>query len=180
MCGDDLVQKLFYEFLTRTWILLDIDKGKELRDHQYALIDSVFGHRDIEYFVKNQKTDTIVTTFDGYYTGFLAYNELERMGRQICILGSIAGVFGRQLEQWLISPGLKLNEEQIPVEVIEKSIDDAPCALKRSWLFDTPRVKAWSKNDDEWDDDDTDSDTQFKEKKAKLQRKSHGSDRDWE
>ena len=52
MCGYDLVQKLFYEFMTRTWILLDIDKGKELRNHQDALIDSVFGHRDIEYFVK--------------------------------------------------------------------------------------------------------------------------------
>ena len=95
MCGDVLVQQLFYEFMTRTWIMVDIDKGTELRGYQDALIDNVFGHRSIDYFVKNQKTDTIVTTFDGYYTGFLAYNELERMGRQICILGPIAGVFGR-------------------------------------------------------------------------------------
>ena len=157
--------------------MLDIDKGTELRGYQDALIDNVFGHRSIDYFVKNQKTDTIVTTFDGYYTGFLAYDELERLGRQICILGPIAGVFGRQLEQWLISPNRKLNEEYIPVEVIQRSIDEAPCVLKRSWLFDTPKVKAWYKNDDEWDDDDTDSDTQLKEKKAKMQRRSHGSDR---
>ena len=96
----------------------------------------------------------------------------------ISILGPIAGVFGRQLEQWLISPNRKSNEEYIPVEVIERSIDDAPCALKRSWLFDTPRVKPWSKNDGEWDDDDTDSDSQLQEKKAKMQRRGHGSDRD--
>ena len=157
--------------------MLDIDKGKELRNYQDALIDNIFGHRDIEYFVKNQKTDTIVTTFDGYYTGYLAYEDLERLARQICVLGPIAGVFGRQLEQWLISPNRKLNEEYIPVDEIERSIDEAPVALKRSWLFDTPKVEEWSKNNEEWDDDDTDSETQLKEKKAKMQRRSHGSDR---
>ena len=70
MYGDDLTQKLFYQFITATWILLDIDKGKELRNYQDALIDSVFGHRGIEAFVKNQKTDTSVTSYAGYYTGF--------------------------------------------------------------------------------------------------------------
>ena len=90
--------------------MLDIGKGKELCTCQDALIDNIFGHRDIEYFVKNQKTDTIVTTYDGYYTGYLAYEDLERLARQICVLGPIAGVFGRQLEQWLISPNRKLNE----------------------------------------------------------------------
>ena len=60
MYGDDLVQKLFYQFMTTTWILLDIDKGKELRNYQDALIDSVFGHRDIENFVRNQKKRTLV------------------------------------------------------------------------------------------------------------------------
>ena len=82
MYGDDLTQKLFYQFITATWILLDIDKGKELRNYQDALIDSVFGHRGIEAFVKNQKTDTSVTTYDGYYTGFLAYRELELLGNR--------------------------------------------------------------------------------------------------
>ena len=154
--------------------MLDIDKGKELRNYQDALIDNIFGHRDIQYFVKNQKTDTVVTTFDGYYTGFLAYEDLERLGRQICILGPIAGVFGRQLEQYLISPNRKLSEEYIPVDEIQRSIDEAPCALKKSWLFDEPKVKVWSKNNDDWDDDDTDSE---EEKKAKMQRRSHGSDR---
>merc|ERR1711989_279055 len=121
MLGDVVVQKFFYEFMTRTWIMLDIDKGAELRNYQDALIDNIFGHRSIDYFVKNQKTDTIATTFDGKFTGYLAYDELERLGRQICVLGPIAGVFGRQLEQWLISPDRKLYEEHIPVEVIQRS-----------------------------------------------------------
>ena len=163
--------------MTRAWILLDIDKGKELRNYQDALIDSVFGHRDIENFVRNQKTDTCVTTFDGYYTGFLAYNELEQIGRQICVLGPIAGVFGRQLEQWLISSDRNQSEEYIPVNVILKSINEAQIALKANWLFDTPKVKRWTKYKEHWDDEDADSDIQLKERKAKLQCRGQGSDR---
>jgi len=180
MLGYVLVQKLFYEFMTRTWIMLDIDKGRELRNYQDTLIDNIFGHRSIDYFVKNQKTDTIVTTFDGEFTGYLAYDELERLGRQICVLGPIAGVFGRQLEQWLISPNRKLYEEYIPVEVIQRSIDESPCALKSSWLRDTPILEAWSKNNNKWDDECSDYDTQVMEKRTKMQRRSLGSDRYWE
>ena len=66
-------------------------------------------------FVKNQKTDTIVTTFDGKFMDYLAYDEHERLGKQICVLGPIAGVFGRPLEQWLISPHRKMSEEYIPL-----------------------------------------------------------------
>ena len=55
MYGVDLVQKLFYQFMTTTWILLDIDKGKELRNYQDALLDSVFGHRGIEAVVKTRR-----------------------------------------------------------------------------------------------------------------------------
>ena len=52
--GDNLSQKLFYQVMTTTWILLDIDKGKELHNYQDALIDSVFNHRGIEAFLKTR------------------------------------------------------------------------------------------------------------------------------
>ena len=55
-----------------------------------------------------------MTTYDGYYTGFLAYRELEWLGKQICVLGPIAGVFGRQLEQWLVNPERNKDVEEIP------------------------------------------------------------------
>ena len=99
------------------------------------------------------------------------------MGRQICILGPIAGVFGRQLEQWLISPDRNLSEEYIPANVILKSINEAQVALKTNWLFDTPKIKLWTKHNEQWDEEDIDSDSQLKEKKAKLRRGGHGSDR---
>ena len=160
MVGDALAQKFFYEFMTRTWILIDVDKGTELQNYQDALIDNVFGHRSIDYFVKNQKTDTVVNTYDGRFTGDLAYEELAHFGRQICVLGPIAGVFGRQLEQWLISPDRKLNEVYIPVAVIQRSIEEAPCALKRSWLYNAPKQAVWSGRDEgDWDDDYPDYNT---------------------
>ena len=100
--------------MTTTWILIGVDKGTELQNYQDALIDNVFGHRSIPYFVKSQKTDTVTNTYDGRFTGFLAYEELAHFGKQICVLGPIAGVFGRQLEQYLISPDRKMNEYYIP------------------------------------------------------------------
>ena len=82
------------------------------------------------------------------------------------------------MEQWLISPDRKLNEQYIPVEVIQRSIEESPCVLKRSWLYDAPKQEVWNKkNDDAWDDECSDYDTQFKEKRAKMQRRSLGPDR---
>ena len=112
-----------------------------------------------------------MTTYDGYYTGFLAYRELEWLGKQICVLGPIAGVFGRQLEQWLINPERNKNVEEIPTTVITKSINDSQVALCTSWLFDTPYVPRWSK------DDEADSEEELQERKPKLQCRGQGSDR---
>ena len=88
MVGDALAQKFFYEFMTRTWILIDVDKGTELQNYQDALIDNVLGHRSIHNFVVNQKTDTVVNTFDGRFEGFLAYEELARFGKQNLCFGA--------------------------------------------------------------------------------------------
>ena len=79
MVGDYSAKK-FYEFMTKTWILIGVDKAIELQNYQDALIDNVFGHRSIPYFVKKQKTDTVTNTFDGRFTGFLAYEELAQFG----------------------------------------------------------------------------------------------------
>ena len=117
-----------------------------------------------------------MTTYEGYYTGFLAYRELELLGKQICVLGPIAGVFGRQLEQWLISPDRSRNEEYIPTKVIVKSINEAQVALSKSWLFDTPNVQRWSKYQEHWDDE-ADSEEELQERKPKLQCRGQGSDR---
>ena len=125
-------------FCTITWISIGIEKGKGLRKYQNALIDNVFGHRSIQTFVLNQKTDTVVSTFDGQFEGFLAYEELARFGKQICVLGPIAGLFGRQVEQFLINPKRK-NDCYILERVFQKSIDDAPVSLKKSWLYNVPR-----------------------------------------
>ena len=60
MMGDQLCQKIFYEVCTITWILSGIEKGKGLHKYQYALIDIVFGHRNVKTFVMNQKQTPVL------------------------------------------------------------------------------------------------------------------------
>ena len=139
-----------------------------------CLID-VFGHRSIQYLVKNPRTDTVTNTFDGRFRGFLAYEELSLFGKQICVLGPIAGVFGRQLEQFLISPDRKKNECYIPERVIQRSIEDAPVALKRSWLYNVPKRQVLSNTDTDYDEEFHPSlQLQIAEFYAKAQRRSLG------
>ena len=177
MVGDNLGQKLFYGFWTITWILIGVDKGKELHKYQDALIDNVFGHRSIQYFVANQRTDTVTNTFDGRFRGFLAYEELSLFGKQICVLGPIAGIFGRQLEQFRISPDRRKNECYIPERVIQRSIEDAPIVLKRSWLYNVPKRQVLSNADTDYDDEENLSlESQIAEYYAKTQRRSLGKD----
>ena len=48
---------------------------------------------------------------------------------------------------------------------------------EKSWLRDPPHKEAWSKDNDEWDEECSDYDSQYKEKLTKMQRRNIGSDR---
>ena len=88
-------------------------------------------------------------TFDGQFEGFLAWEELDQICSQVCVLGPIAGVFGRQVEQFLISPKRKNSSER----VFQKSIDDAPISLKKSWLYNVPKRQMLTNTDTEQDEE---------------------------
>ena len=42
---------------------MGVEKGRTVQKYQNALIENVFGHRGVEFFVKNQKADTCVDDF---------------------------------------------------------------------------------------------------------------------
>ena len=71
---------------------------------------------------------------------------------QVCVLGPIAGVFGRQVEQFLISPRRK-NSYYIPERVFQKSIDEARVSLKKQWLRTMPIRPLVTNMDSEQDDE---------------------------
>ena len=48
-----------------------------------------------------------MTTFDGQFTGFLCWDDLKKLVGQVSVLGPIAGMYGRKIEQVLIHPKRK-------------------------------------------------------------------------
>jgi len=70
-----------------------------------------------------------------------------------------------------------MNECYIPEKVIQRSIEEAPCALKRSWLYNVPKRQVLSNADEEFYDDEHPSmEAQIAEYYAKTQRRSLGKD----
>ena len=77
---------------------------------------------------------------------------MERIVSHVCVLGPIAGVYGRLVEQFLISPKRK-NSYYIPERIFMKSVDDARVSLKKEWLYETPKRPIVALSDSELDDD---------------------------
>ena len=50
MTGDYLAQKIFYGVCTTTWIMVGVEKGKTVQKYQNALIENVFGYRNVKFF----------------------------------------------------------------------------------------------------------------------------------
>ena len=87
---------------TFIWCANDIKPGPRLRELQDILIEDVFGYQDKREFVKKEKSATEVSTWDGRYRGFMSYKDLSTMTGWINIFGPLAGMYGRDIEQYLM------------------------------------------------------------------------------
>ena len=99
----------------------------------------------------NQKTDTPVKTFDGQFEGYLAWEGLEKIVSQVCVLGPIAGVYGRLVEQFLTSPKRK-NNCYILERIFIRSVGEARVSLKKEWLYEAPKRPTAGESDSDADD----------------------------
>ena len=79
--------------------------------------------------------DTEVTTFDGQYSGYLSYKDLTNLVKQICILGPLAGMYGRDIEQEMMHPttGYYISERKFA-----HSVDAAKYALRKDVIHQHP------------------------------------------
>ena len=177
MVGYYLCQKIFYRVCTVTWILIGVEKGRTIQRYQDALIENVFQTRNKDFFLDNQKTDTSVRTFDGQFQGFLAWEELERIVSQVCVLGPIAGVYGRLVEQFLINPKRK-NNCYIPERIFIKSVDEARVSLKKEWLYEAPKRPTVGESDSDTDDNATGPtvEKQMENLRMQIQHNENGVD----
>ena len=103
-------------------------KVKKMQQYQDDLIETTFGWLDKNRFLRKEKEATEVSTWDGRAYGFVGHPYLEKLSSQIGCLGPIAGLFGRDIEQEIMS--MKTN--YIPHIRFENSVCSSKLALRRS------------------------------------------------
>ena len=86
MAGDELCSILFYKMSTFIWRSNEI-QGTEMRDYQDALITHVFAYNDKDEFLPKVKSSLNVMTWDGKHRIMLEAEYIDKMFKEILILG---------------------------------------------------------------------------------------------
>ena len=76
--------------------------GEDIQKYQDAVITEVFGYSDKHQFLNYEKQATEATTWDGKDRALISSTYLNRMVIEIGILGPLVGVYGREVEQYLM------------------------------------------------------------------------------
>ena len=139
MAGDDFAQKLFYKVCAFIWSANGIAKGKEMQQYQDALIEGIFHWRDKMEFVRKEKEPTEISTWDGEYYGCVSHFYLEKLASQISILGPIGGLYGRDIEQEIMST----QSHKISMVKFEHSVTIARYAVKTSIMNQFEKEDSW-------------------------------------
>ena len=101
MAGDELCAVLFYKMATFIWRSNEI-QGHDMREYQDALITHVFGYTYKDDFLPKLKSSLSVVTWDGKNQVRLDSEYIERMFKEVLLLGPLAAMYGREIEQILI------------------------------------------------------------------------------
>ena len=123
------MSKLFYKVCALVWTTNDITMGENIQKHQDAVITEVFGYKEKD-FLRNERKPTEVTTWDGKDRALVSHAYLEHMAREIGILGPLAAVYGRDIEQLLMEP----NPPTVIPEKFNESIVFGRCPLRAEAL----------------------------------------------
>ena len=73
-----------------------------MHEYQDALISSAFGYEDKQEFLDKQDQAMTVTTWDGKDRALISTDYIHKMFEEICMLGPLAGVYGREVQQILM------------------------------------------------------------------------------
>ena len=73
-----------------------------MHEYQDALITTVFGYDDKDEFLDKTKQAMTVTTWDGKDRALISTDYIHKMFKEICMLGPLAGVYGREVQQILM------------------------------------------------------------------------------
>ena len=143
--------------------------ARQVEEHQASLLTSVFKITDIREFKESLKASVSVTTWDGKTRVWMSVDQIARMYKEMCLLGPLAAMFGREVQQTLMAPQLPTK---IPVDDFQYSVDSGRASLSRE------RIKhVWNESVDAHHEDDRGSQTS---KRTRSPRKMPYSGAIWE
>ena len=109
-----------------------------MQQHQDQLISTILGYDDKYDFLEKLKNPMTVETWDGKVRALISVEQVTDMYQEICFLGPLAAMYGREVQQILMSLEAP---DKIPIEDFQYSVDmgRAPLrqeTLKSSWQRD--------------------------------------------
>ena len=143
MAGDDLCQRLFYKLATFIWRTNQIE-GDLMRAHQDKLITTVFNYDNRREFLDKVDHPLTVETWDGKICAFMSVDYVGEMFREVCFLGPLAAMYGREVQQLLMANDtpdkISMEDFQYSVDMGRRSIKQAALrsSAKRNYDMDTP------------------------------------------
>ena len=110
-----------------------------------------------------------VTTWDGQTRVWMSVEQVDKMYREMCLLGPMAAMFGREVQQTLMSP---TPPTKIPVDDFQYSVDSGRASLGKE------RIKlSWREAVVPHRDDDYGSQTS---RRTRSPRKTYYQGANWE
>ena len=79
-----------------------------MRGHQDQLIKTVFNHEDRRELLDKLSHPLTVETWDGKICAFMSADYVEKMSVEVCFLGPLAAMYGREVQQFLMINQLRL------------------------------------------------------------------------
>ena len=110
--------------------------------HQSTLINKVFGIYNVNDFIWRKNNDQYVPTWDNKTRVCMSKDQVISVHKEACILGPLAALFGRELQQFLMqNPKATLIKQQD----MQYSIDSGRTAIK---VTSKPAYANWGAEDE--------------------------------
>ena len=110
MSGDEICQILSYHMATFIWGANKV-RGEQMHEHQIRLLTSVFNLGEIGEFKDKLENPVSVITWDGKKRAWMTTKQVDDMWREVCFLGPMAAMYGREVQQTLMSIDPQIRSE---------------------------------------------------------------------